>query len=68
MAGKAGIMICKLNRWMDNYRHYDMEIKGWMEKMVLRSKGGTMMCKLKGLMDKGHYDVQIMRWMQKVAL
>ena len=35
MDGKAGIMICKLNRWMDNYRHYDMEIKGWMEKVVL---------------------------------
>ena len=31
-------------------------------------KGGIMMCKLKGRMDKGHYDVQIMRWMQKVAL
>ena len=31
-------------------------------------KGGIMMCKLKGRMDKGRYDVQIMRWMQKVAL
>ena len=32
MDGKSGIMICK---WMDNYRHYDMEIKGWMVKVVL---------------------------------
>ena len=31
-------------------------------------KGGIMMCKLKGWMDKGHYDVQIKRWMKKVAL
>ena len=30
-------------------------------------KGGNMMCKLKGRMDKGHYDVQIKRWMKKVA-
>ena len=35
MDGIGGIMICKLNGWMDNYRHYDMEIKGWMEKVVL---------------------------------
>ena len=35
MDGKGGIMICKLNVWMDNYRHYDMEIKGWMEKVAL---------------------------------
>ena len=32
-------------------------------------KGGIMMCKLKGQMDKGgHYDVQINGWMEKVAL
>ena len=31
-------------------------------------KGGLMMCKLKGHMDKGHYDVQIKRWMKNVAL
>ena len=24
-------------------------------------KGGIMMCKLKGRMDKGHYDLQIKR-------
>ena len=28
-------------------KHYDVEIKGWMQK------GGIMMCKLKGQMDKG---------------
>ena len=32
-------------------------------------KGGNMIHKLKGRMDKsGHYDVQIKRWMQKGAL
>ena len=32
-------------------------------------KGGTMMCKLKGGMDKGgHYDVQIKTRIQKGAL
>ena len=32
------------------------------------AKGGNLIRKLKGRMDKrGHYDVQIMRWMQKVA-
>ena len=35
MDGKGGIMICKLTVWMDKYRHYDMEIKGWMEKVLL---------------------------------
>ena len=29
-------------------------------------KGGIMMCKLKGQMDKGgHYDVEMKGWMQK---
>ena len=29
-------------------------------------KGGNMMCKLKGQMDKGgHYDVEMKGWMQK---
>ena len=32
---KAGIIMCELNGWMDKDRHYDMEIKGWMEKVVL---------------------------------
>ena len=31
-------------------------------------KGGIMICKLKGRMDKGHYDVQIKMWMKKVAI
>ena len=31
-------------------------------------KGGTMMCKLKGWMDKGgHYDVEMKGWMQRGA-
>ena len=55
MDGNGSIMICKLNGWIDNYTHYDMEIKG---------KGGIMMCKLKGRMDKGgHYDVEMKGWM-----
>ena len=28
-------MMCKLNGWMDKDGHYDMEIRGWMEKVVL---------------------------------
>ena len=31
----------------DMGKHYDVEIKGWMQK------GGILMCKLKGQMDKG---------------
>ena len=33
------------------------------------AKGGIMMCKLKGRIDKGgHYEVEIKGWMQKGAL
>ena len=33
------------------------------------AKGGIIMCKLKGWMDKGgHYDVEIKGWMEKGAL
>ena len=33
------------------------------------AKGGIMMCKLKGRMDKvGHYDVLIKEWLQKGAI
>ena len=40
--------------------HYDVEMKEWMEKVVI------MMCKLKRGMDKGgHYDVEMKGWMQK---
>ena len=28
--------------WMDNRGHYDVEIKGWMQKV---GGGGIMMCK-----------------------
>ena len=30
-----GTIMCKLNGWIDKDGHYDMEIKGWMEKVVL---------------------------------
>ena len=33
------------------------------------AKGGIMMCKLKGRMDKGgHYDVEIKVWMQQGSI
>ena len=35
MDGKGGIMMCKLKGRMDNKRHYDVEMKGWMEKVAL---------------------------------
>ena len=48
---------------MDKGGHYEVEMKGWMEKV------GIMMCKLKGRMDKGgHYYVEMKGWMEKVAL
>ena len=35
----------------------------------MKAKGGIMMCKLKGQMDKGgHYDLEIKGWMQKWAI
>ena len=56
-------MMCKLKGGMYKGGHYDMEMKGWMQK------GGIIRCKLNGRMDKdGHYDVQINWWMEKVAL
>ena len=40
-----------------------MEMKRWMQK------GGIIMYKLKGRMDKvGHYDVEMKGWMQKEAI
>ena len=37
-----------------------------MCKLRVDDKGGIMMCKLKGRMDKGgHYDVEMKGWMQK---
>ena len=35
MDAKVGIIMCKLNGWIDKDGHYDMEIKGWMKKGVL---------------------------------
>ena len=28
-------MMCKLKGWMDKGEHYQVEIKGWMEKVAL---------------------------------
>ena len=63
MDGKDGIMMCKLKGGMDKGGHYDVEMKGWMQK------GGILRCKLKGRMDKGgNYDVEMKGWMENVAL
>ena len=32
MDGKGGIMMCKFIGWMDKGGHYDIEMKGWMQK------------------------------------
>ena len=56
-------MTCKLKGGMDKGGHYDVEMKGWMQKRVI------IRCKLKGRMDKGgHYDMEIKGWMEKVLL
>ena len=56
-------MMCKLKGRMDKRGHYEVEMKGWMQK------GGIIRCKLKGRMDKdGHYDMEIKGWIQKGAL
>ena len=34
--GKGGIMMCKLKGWMDKEGQCDVEMKGWMQKGVLR--------------------------------
>ena len=46
MDGKDDIMMCKLKGGMDKGGHYDVEMKGWMQK------GGIIRCKLKGGMNK----------------
>ena len=56
-------MMCKLKGRMDKGGHYDVEMKGWMQK------GGIIMCKLKGWMDKDrHYGMENKLWMEKVVL
>ena len=56
-------MMCKLKGGMDKGGHYDMEMKGWMQKE------GIIMCKLNGWIDNyGHYVMEINGWMQKVVL
>ena len=56
-------MMCKLKERMDKGGHYDMEMKGSMQKE------GIIMCKLNGWIDNyGHYVMEINGWMQKVVL
>ena len=52
-------MMCKLKGRMDKGGHYDMEMKGWMQK------GGIIMCKLN---KDRHYGMEIKGWMEKVVL
>ena len=56
-------MMCKLKGGMNTGGHYDVEMKGWMQK------DGIIRCKLKGQMEKGgHYEVEMKGWMEKVIL
>ena len=34
MDAKGGNIMCKLKGWIDKGEHYDVEMKGWMEKMA----------------------------------
>ena len=68
-------MMCKLKRRIEKGGHYDVDMKGWLQQGVIwctnenvDTKGGIMMCKLKGCMDNGRHYVKINRWMQKVVL
>ena len=36
MDGKDDIMMCKLKGWMEMGGHYDVQMKGWIEKGALR--------------------------------
>ena len=33
--GKDGTMMSKLKGWMDKVGHYDVEMKGWMQKETI---------------------------------
>ena len=46
MDAEGGIMMCKLKGRMHKGGHYDVEMKGWMQKR------GIITCNLKGRMDK----------------
>ena len=35
MDGKGGIMMYKVKEGMDKLGHYEVEMKGWMEKLAL---------------------------------
>ena len=49
-------MMCKLNGQMDKEGHYDVEMKGWMQKRT-----GIMVWKSKDGWKRWHYNVQIKR-------
>ena len=56
-------MMCKLKGGMNKGGHYDVEMKGCLQK------GGIIRCKLKGRMHKGgRYKVEMKGWMEKVVL
>ena len=35
MDGKGCVVMCKVKEQIDKGGHYDVEMKGWMEKMAL---------------------------------
>ena len=48
---------------MEKGRHYDVEMKGRMQK------GGILICNLKRQMDKGgQYNLELKGWMQKEGI
>ena len=34
-AKRGGIIMCKLKGWLDKEGHYEVEMKEWIEKVVL---------------------------------
>ena len=62
MDAKRGM--CKLKGGMDKGGHYDVEMKGWMQKGSIISKlmdNGRACANEKGGWKRWHYDVQIKR-------
>ena len=56
-------MMCKLKGRTDKRGHYDVEMKGCMQK------GDNYDVQIKRGMDKGgHYDVEMKWWMQKHSI
>ena len=66
MEPKGGILMCNLKGRMDKGGHHDVEMKEWMQKIIMMWKSrwmdaeGIIISKSKGQMDLGgHYDVEI---------